>query len=238
MNPNLAILPWLVVLACLIIHKPFHQATNSPPTVRIALPEDGAVIKMNSSLRYLVTVSDQEDGSSEYGEIQPSEVHLELSCWPGLKEANDYRNSLYNHKEDPAGLPLIKRSGCFNCHQDKSKLMGPSFEQIAGRYASNPDNIRHLADNIIHGTTGNWGDTPMPPNPELSHDEVLQAVAYMIKQGRNQNSCVYSGYEGLIRPIVPPNDTCVYVLAAFYTDKGRHQMPGTSVRGQHSILLE
>jgi cytochrome c len=237
LNINLLILHCLVILAYYIIHKPFHQTTNNPPSVRIIVPEEGAVINISSSVRFQVTVSDEEDGSTEYGEIQPYEVHLELSCWPGVNEANDYRKSLNSNAEDSPGLQLIKRSDCFNCHQDKTRLMGPSFEEIAGRYESNSINISNLADNIIHGSTGTWGDVQMPPNPELSRDHVLQAVKYIIEQGGNKNSCVYSGYEGSIRPIKPTTDSCVYVLGAFYTDKGKEQMPGTSLRGQHLILL-
>ena len=190
-------------------------------------------------MRYLVSVSDTEDGSTEYGEIEADQVHLELSCWPGIKEASDYKNSLSGIYEDPPGLQLIKRSGCFNCHQDKTRLMGPSFDDIASRYPSDPHQLRNLADKVLQGSIGTWGDVQMPANPELPYDEVLQAVAYILIQGGNKNSHIYSGYQGAIRPIEPINETaCVYVLTAYYTDNGKEQMSGTSLRGQHAILLK
>jgi len=146
-----------VILAYYIIHKPFHQTTNNPPSIRIVVPEEGAEINRSSSVRYLVSVSDTEDGSTEYGEIEADQVHLELSCWPGIKEASDYKNSLSGIYEDPPGLQLIKRSGCFNCHQDKTRLMGPSFDDIASRYPSDPHQLRNLADKVLQGSSGTWG---------------------------------------------------------------------------------
>lgn len=220
-------------------HQPESQTSNNPPNVKIILPKEGAELTKKGSIRYLVHVSDMEDGSTDYGEILPNEVLLELSCWPSMEAATDYRKKVSGSTKDLQDLTLINRSGCFNCHEDKSRLMGPSFEDIANRYSGDAITIGTLTENIITGSTGIWGDVVMPPNPELPQTEVLQAVKYILKQGGNKNSRIYTGYEGAIRPIKKPHNdaTCVYVLTSFYTDKGVNGIPGTALRGQHSILL-
>ena len=100
--------------------------------------------------------------------------------------------------------------------------------------------MKTLATTLLSGSIGIWGDEQMPANPELSENEVIQAVEYILKQGGNKNSHIYTGYEGAIRPFehASGDTTCVYVLTTFYTDKGKDSIPGPQLRGQHSILLK
>ncbi|GJM30459.1 MAG: hypothetical protein DHS20C17_30940 [Cyclobacteriaceae bacterium] len=216
-----------------------NQTVNNPPNVKIEIPKEGTKLKANSSVRYRVVVTDKEDGSTEFGEILPNEVVLELTCWPSKKAATDYKNLTKDIAKEPTGLTVIKHAGCFNCHNDKARLTGPSFEDIAIRYKNDPTAIHTLAKNVITGSTGIWGDVQMPSNPELSKIEVIQAVEYILKQGNNQRSRIYNGYEGVIWPIKQAIDDnpCVYVLTTSYTDKGKGGVSGTELRAQHSILL-
>lgn len=65
------------------------------------------------------------------------------------------------HAEDP-GRELAQRSVCLACHQVDTKRVGPSFRDIALRYAGNEAAAEYLARAIRDGSRGLWGAIPMP----------------------------------------------------------------------------
>jgi cytochrome c len=62
------------------------------------------------------------------------------------------------------GDALYKTKGCTVCHAVDSKLVGPSYKDVAAKYAGQADAIDVLAAKIKNGGSGNWGQIPMPPN--------------------------------------------------------------------------
>ncbi len=57
---------------------------------------------------------------------------------------------------------FAQQKGCFACHGMDTKKVGPSFKEIAERYAGQP-NVEELAKRIKNGVVGVWGQVPMPP---------------------------------------------------------------------------
>lgn len=79
------------------------------------------------------------------------------------------------------GLELASKSDCFTCHQIEDKLTGPSYRDVANKYASMPDTIiSHLANKIISGGSGVWGQIMMTPHPALSKDDAEAIVKYVL----------------------------------------------------------
>ncbi len=62
-----------------------------------------------------------------------------------------------------ASAELAKNSGCLNCHNVDTKLVGPALKDIAAKYADQADASDYLTDKIIKGSNGVWGQVPMPP---------------------------------------------------------------------------
>lgn len=60
------------------------------------------------------------------------------------------------------GKLLIEGSDCLGCHKLNERLIGPSYKEIAAKYENTPENVEMLADQIIKGSSGVWGDVPMP----------------------------------------------------------------------------
>ncbi len=86
-------------------------------------------------------------------------------------------------QEDPAiqeGLELIGKSDCLTCHKLNEKLIGPSYSEVAARYADNPVGRDSLVHKIIVGGKGNWGEIPMTAHPNLSEEDVKKMVAYVM----------------------------------------------------------
>jgi cytochrome c len=62
-----------------------------------------------------------------------------------------------------AGSDLAKAKNCFACHAVDKKLVGPSYQDVAKKYAG--QNVAaKLAEKVQKGGSGVWGNVPMPPN--------------------------------------------------------------------------
>jgi cytochrome c len=60
------------------------------------------------------------------------------------------------------GKSLVEGSDCLGCHQMDERMIGPSYKEVAAKYENTPENVEMLADKIIKGSSGVWGDVPMP----------------------------------------------------------------------------
>ncbi|MEJ8590348.1 c-type cytochrome [Riemerella anatipestifer] len=76
------------------------------------------------------------------------------------------------------GYQLIKGSDCLSCHSIDKKMAGPSFKEIADRYTQ--EDLGTLSKNIIEGGSGNWGEIPMQPHPQLSKEESDKMVEFIM----------------------------------------------------------
>ncbi len=76
------------------------------------------------------------------------------------------------------GANLIASSDCLSCHKEHDKLVGPSYAEVAAKYKK--DDIDKLADKIIKGGSGSFGDVPMSPHPALSADDAKEMVKYIL----------------------------------------------------------
>ncbi|AZA83182.1 cytochrome C [Chryseobacterium lactis] len=76
------------------------------------------------------------------------------------------------------GLQLIEGADCLACHKIDAKLIGPSYQEVAKKYTD--ADIDQLAQKIIEGGKGNWGDIPMTPHEGLSKDHAKQMVKYIL----------------------------------------------------------
>jgi cytochrome c len=82
----------------------------------------------------------------------------------------------------PAGaLALAQKLSCTACHGVDSKIVGPAFRDIAGRYGSRGDAVAYLAQKIQQGGAGEWGAVPMPPQA-ISADDA-QALGRWLADG-------------------------------------------------------
>lgn len=80
-----------------------------------------------------------------------------------------------------AGLALVSKSDCLTCHKVDEKLTGPPYREVANKYAGMPDTIvTHLANKIIKGGTGVWGQVMMVPHPAISLADAEAMVKYIL----------------------------------------------------------
>jgi cytochrome c len=78
------------------------------------------------------------------------------------------------------GKALIEASDCRTCHKDDSKLIGPAYQEVAKKYENNEANVKMLAEKIIKGGQGNWGEIPMAGHPNVSEEDASAMVEYIL----------------------------------------------------------
>jgi S-disulfanyl-L-cysteine oxidoreductase SoxD len=75
---------------------------------------------------------------------------------------------------------LLARNACTACHAVDSKVVGPSFREIAAKYGSRADAEAYLAKKIKEGGQGAWGAIPMPPQPALKDDDARTLARWIV----------------------------------------------------------
>ena len=79
------------------------------------------------------------------------------------------------------GLALVANNNCLTCHAINQTTTGPSYADIAAKYAGADDaQVTSLARKIIEGGMGVWGQVPMIPHPTLTEDEARAMVKYIL----------------------------------------------------------
>ena len=81
-----------------------------------------------------------------------------------------------------ADLQLATAKNCMACHAVATKLVGPSYKDVAAKYAGQKDAVDKLAGKIIKGGSGVWGPVPMPANAQVNADEAKKLAAWVMTQ--------------------------------------------------------
>ncbi len=75
---------------------------------------------------------------------------------------------------------LLKKHGCTACHAIDKKLVGPPYADVAAKYKGNAKAPAMLMDKVKKGGVGNWGQIPMPPNPQVPDADIKTMVTYVL----------------------------------------------------------
>ena len=66
-------------------------------------------------------------------------------------------------RDSAAIVAMAQKYTCTACHGLENKIVGPSFRDIAKKYAGRTDAVAYLAGKVKTGGAGVWGAIPMPP---------------------------------------------------------------------------
>ena len=78
------------------------------------------------------------------------------------------------HAADLSGAEVVKARGCLNCHDATAKKIGPSFKEVAAKYANRKDAAATIVAKLKDGT----GHMKVP----ASDNELVSAVHYVLSQ--------------------------------------------------------
>lgn len=196
----------------------------------------------NGNIDYNVSVVDKEDGSLEDGSLDASKVQVSIDYLP---EGYDVTQVAMGHQTSDGqpmgafarGLQLIDGSDCKACHAVDRKVNGPSYLEIANRYAADEGAVAYLADKIIKGGGGKWGETVMSAHPQLTLEQTTTIAEYILSLAADQTRESAFPPKGVfVTDKHKKEDTDgAYVLMATYADKGNGDIK--SITSQEMLVL-
>jgi cytochrome c len=78
------------------------------------------------------------------------------------------------------GEALVKQNDCNTCHHRTNTLIGPSHTAVAQKYDFNQENVKLLAEKIMKGGSGVWGQIPMAAHVGLSQEDAESMARYVL----------------------------------------------------------
>jgi len=69
---------------------------------------------------------------------------------------------------------------CQSCHTADRKVVGPSYIDVAKKYAAQPNAAEQLIRSIRQGSSGNWGNVSMPAHPDLKDAQLTEIVQWIL----------------------------------------------------------
>ncbi len=79
-----------------------------------------------------------------------------------------------------ANADLAQKKNCMACHAIDKKVVGPSYQDVAAKYAGQKDAVDKLSQKVVKGGAGTWGPVPMPANTAVSDAEAKQLVTWIL----------------------------------------------------------
>ena len=79
-----------------------------------------------------------------------------------------------------ADQALATAKNCMACHAVDKKVVGPSFKDVAAKYAKQTDAADMLGAKIIKGGSGVWGPVPMPANAQVNPADAKKLATWIL----------------------------------------------------------
>jgi cytochrome c len=191
-------------------------AGNETPVVDIALTGNKTFYFPGIPVEYSVRISDKDDTAK-------TQDVTNLIVSADYLEGSDRAASPQGHQVLSAavmGKNLMLSLDCKNCHQVDKKSIGPSYIDVARKYKNDRNAANYLAEKIIKGGSGVWGEVAMAAHPNLKEEDAKQIVTWIQSlAGEAKKSLPASGSlsPSLNKPV---KDNGVLYISAVYSDKG------------------
>lgn len=192
------------------------KAGNAPPVVSITTDANQSFYWDNVKLNYKISISDLEDKI-----IHPQKVEVSFNYLPRGKDIAVALTSTQAPKNMQylKGQYLLTSLDCKACHALDKASVGPSYTAVAARYASKPGATEQLAQKIIKGGSGNWGQRSMSSHPNLASEDAKEIVQYILSLKETATTLPLQGSLTLKEHTGKGNEGS-YLLLASYTDNG------------------
>jgi cytochrome c len=159
---------------------------NYPPKLQFQWGGNSSFYWPGMAIPYEIKVEDPEDEAS--GGIRRSRIEVFADFMQNTEDQTTQAQGHQTQSLEGQGRSLIQGSDCKNCHQEKLRSAGPSWVEIGNRYRKTTGIVPKLANKIILGGAGVWGDHAMSAHPQLSTEDARLMVTYILslEQGNKQ----------------------------------------------------
>jgi len=112
--------------------------------------------------------------AATYGSAQVSDAAVQAASYPSKTEATPVA------KND--AMSLLQNNACLSCHAVDHKVVGPSYHEVAAKYAGDAQALEKVTSSIQQGGSGKWGNVPMPAFAQLKGDDLKKLAAFILEQ--------------------------------------------------------
>lgn len=194
---------------------------NEVPKVELAVKGNRTFYFDNQPVEYEVKVSDKEDGSLATKKIADEDVYVNVNYLEGFDKTLIAQGHQMN-TSFATGKRLIDLSDCKACHAIDKKSIGPAYVDVAKKYKGKSQAVGQLADKVIKGGGGVWGEQAMSAHPQVSKADATEMVKYILSLAdeKKKSQPVKGSYVTAAK-----SKPGTYIFSASYTDKGNGAIP-------------
>jgi cytochrome c len=189
-------------------------AGNEHPQVNILLSGNKSFYFPGKDVAYNVVVTDKG------AVVNKERIYISSS----YTEGSDLAGAQLGHQQVAQtliGKSLMMKSDCSTCHKVTGVSIGPAFDKVSAKYQQDSKAVDYLASKVMKGSSGVWGEVPMPAHSAMKETEVKQIVEWVLSLSAKQNAVASLPTNGKITPTETINKSKpVLALKASYSDLG------------------
>jgi cytochrome c len=168
---------------------------NTAPAIYIRTANNRSFYWEDDTLHYRVELEDAEDGSLADGTLDEDQVSVRWSYTATPITAGQNANV----HMIASGKQLVTENGCVACHATDIRSLGPSYAEVAQRYARDANAVDRLSEIIIQGGSGQWNmNRQMPAHPFIEKDAAETMVNYILSLTKPQTTQQPVGVAGAL----------------------------------------
>ncbi|MEM9326676.1 MAG: ThuA domain-containing protein [Bacteroidota bacterium] len=207
---------------------------NAPPVIDVAIEGNRSFYWDVTDLNYAVAVTDAEDGTLgqgiDEGDIVVTAQYLQLGfdmteVAQGHQTAGDFLD----------GKAIMDESDCMACHALNEESIGPTYLQVAERYQDDTDAVSYLANKIINGGGGVWGEQAMAAHPQLEQGEAEKIAQYILSLSDEEEGSLPVQGTVTLADHQEDKDPGSYFIQVSYQDKGSGDVEALEAFKSHEI---
>ncbi|HRE51471.1 MAG TPA: ThuA domain-containing protein [Flavitalea sp.] len=193
-------------------------AGNEAPEVQVEIIGNKSFYFPGTPVSYRAQATDKDDPAP----IDPAQIFVSAQYIQGT----DMAAGTVGHQqisEAAMGKNLMLSSDCKACHQIDQKSIGPSYTDVAKKYEKNNMAIAYLAEKIIKGGGGVWGETSMPAHPDLTETDARRIAFWIQSLNAPEEAKRSLPASGSLHATLgqPEKNNGRLFISASYTDKGK-----------------
>lgn len=208
-------------------------AGNEAPTVKVIIDGNKTFYFPGKNVKYHVEIEDKDD-TAKVKDLSNLIVSADYA------EGTDKAGSTFGHQvlsQAMMGRNLMMSLDCKGCHKVDEKSIGPAFTMVSQRYQKDPNAMTYLAQKVIKGGSGAWGQVAMAAHPNLKESDARQIISWVLSLATQNKKIKSLPAKGEVNPTLnkPEKGKGVLYISADYTDKGGNNIK--PLMGSNSVAL-
>ncbi len=117
------------------------------------------------------------------GSVTDNAAQVRATARETLAATHETARASDTSADGTAMMATIEAAGCLACHARDTRVLGPSFQEVASRYEGEAAHDRLVAK-VRNGGSGVWGPIPMPPHPDLDEGDLARMIDWILAGAR------------------------------------------------------